>query len=287
MSRNDDLLNAFNMMDESTEKGTTQIQRPPFGYAGSKLRSLHHILPMLPYTNTYVEPFGGSASVLLNRKPSKLEVFNDRYAGVVALYRCLRDPEMVEKLVTWMDLTVHSKEDFIFCRETWQDTNDPIERAGRWLYMMTYSFSGVGRQWGRSKSGSSSISNKLRNRIPQIWDVHHRFKGVQVENQHWRHCIDTYTNDSTVFYLDPPYLDTDRGCYRHWMEEKDHVEMLETVFDRPGFFAISGYPHHIYDKLKWDDRYEYDVLVTARGGNVSQPGQKRPCVKEVLWIKEN
>ncbi len=279
-----DLLALFNSLDSETEKGTTEILRAPFGYAGSKLRSLSHILPFIPYSDAYIEPFGGSGSVLLNRKTSKLEVFNDRHAGVVAFYRCMRDPELTQKLIDWIDWTIHSKEDFIFCKATWKDVNDPVERAGRWLYMAAYSFSGVGRNWGRAKTGCSTLAGKLANRLPIIWQIHNRFRRVQVENQNWYECISYYDSPDSITYCDPPYLDTDKGCYEHGMSVADHKRLLDTIFDCQGFVAISGYPNDLYEKYKWSDRYEYTIQVSAETGNLDRVRANK--AKEVLWIKD-
>jgi hypothetical protein len=45
-----------------------------FGYYGGKFSHLDFILPLLPTTyRHYCEPFGGSAAVLINRKPSEVE----------------------------------------------------------------------------------------------------------------------------------------------------------------------------------------------------------------------
>ena len=276
-------VSMFDEIDQLTDVSTSDIIHAPFGYAGSKLRSLKTILPLLPYSKVYVEPFGGSASVLMNRKPSKLEVFNDRYAGVVAFFSCMRDKELTQRLIDWIDTTIHSKEDFATCKETWQSVDDPVERAGRWLYMMSYSFSGVGRNWGRCKTDTGSLSGKLHNKIPIIWDIHSRFRYVQVENQSWYECMTYYDQPDAVFYLDPPYLDTDAGCYRFTLTEKDHEQLLNLVFTMQGFVAISGYSHPVYEKYDWDDRIEYSVLVTAKTGNLAN---NRSYAKEVLWIKE-
>ncbi|MDI6897675.1 MAG: DNA adenine methylase [Methanocella conradii] len=39
-----------------------------FGWYGGKYSHLNWLLPLLPYTHHYCEPFGGSAAVLLNRR---------------------------------------------------------------------------------------------------------------------------------------------------------------------------------------------------------------------------
>ena len=53
-------------------------RRFAFGYYGGKYSHLRWLLPLLPKTRAYCEPFGGSAAVLLNREPSPVETFNDR-----------------------------------------------------------------------------------------------------------------------------------------------------------------------------------------------------------------
>lgn len=267
----------FDEIDQKTEKATKSIVKAPFGYIGGKSRSVKYILPMLPYMKTYVEPFGGSASVLLARKPSPCEVFNDRFAGVVAFYRCMRDKSLTDALINWIEWTVNSKEDFIFCQETWKDCADPVERAGRWLYMASYSYAGCGRSWGRTLDASS---HKLYKRIPLIREVHYRFTDVLVDNADWYDCITKYDSPDTVFYIDPPYPSTDKGCYRHDLTDEDHEHLLDTIFSCKGFCAVSGYHHPIYSRRKWDETYNWKVFTPSgtrsRSDNVAE---------EYLWLK--
>ena len=79
--------------EESTSFNPSQIIKAPFPYPGAKTRSLKQIIPLLPYRDSYIEPFGGTGAVLLARNPSPLEVLNDRYMGINAFYRCIRDKE--------------------------------------------------------------------------------------------------------------------------------------------------------------------------------------------------
>ena len=43
---------------------------------------------------TYVEPYGGSIAVLMSKKPSPVEVFNDTRSDVVSFFRALRANDM-------------------------------------------------------------------------------------------------------------------------------------------------------------------------------------------------
>lgn len=56
---------------------TTNKKLTPFGYFGGKYALSDKIIPLFPEHRTYVEVFGGSGVVLINKKPSDIEVYND------------------------------------------------------------------------------------------------------------------------------------------------------------------------------------------------------------------
>lgn len=81
-----------------------------FGWYGGKYSHLNWLLPLLPATTHYCEPFGGSAAVLLNRAPSPVETYNDLHGEVVNFFRVLRDKK--EALIEAIGLTPFSREEF-------------------------------------------------------------------------------------------------------------------------------------------------------------------------------
>jgi DNA adenine methylase len=278
----------------SKTKGKDTYLRAPFGYPGGKSRSLEQVLPRLPVLRSYVEPFGGSGVVLLNRPVSQLEVFNDRYAGVVAFYQCVRDH--LDALVDRLDLTVDAREEWIWAADSWKDlANDPVERAARWYYMHCYSFSNKGRCWGR-QTNSKGMAGKIRDKIHLFPEIHQRFRKVQIENQDWREILKDYASEKTVFYLDPPYYyDVSFSkIYDHGMLREDHEELLAMIKETPGFFAVSGYPSELYDKQDfWTGRHQWGTYVSV-GGNAYTEGNKKIGGKsankratEVLWLCDN
>ncbi len=62
-----------------------------FGWYGGKFNHLNWLLPLLPESTHYCEPFGGSAAVLINKKPSPVETYNDIDGEVVNFFKVLRD----------------------------------------------------------------------------------------------------------------------------------------------------------------------------------------------------
>src|SRR5262245_45121950 len=127
MSEMKDLFSALDAVSGSnSEEIREHYLRAPFSCLGSKFKGLDEILPRLPYRNGFCEPFGGSGVVLLNRNECPLEVFNDRHSGITAFYRCLRDPVKKDALIERIELSVHSREEFIWSKDTWKDITDDL-----------------------------------------------------------------------------------------------------------------------------------------------------------------
>jgi DNA adenine methylase len=293
-----DLLKIFDELDRQapSEKSKDDIiLRAPFPWPGGKSRSVANILKYLPYRKVYVEPFGGSGVVLLARKSCDLDVFNDRYAGVVAFYRCLRNPDKYRKLIEWLELTIHSREDFKDAKDTWVVETDDVVRAGKWYYMVNYSFGSLGRNFGRSTSGRGLIAGKIRNKLDKFPFIHERLKRVQIENQDWSDCLRDYDSRDTVFYIDPPYVDAYAGTFEHELTREQHHHLLDTIFQLDGFCAVSGYSNPLYSNQPWDNVHSWDSFCsidscayTDANNKVQLKGLKqRINAEEVLWIKES
>jgi len=290
---NQELFDLFEAMDDTPEVRENNIVKAPFSYPGGKQKSCGRINNILPYSDSYIEPFGGSGAVLLSRRPSKLEVYNDRFGGVTDFYRCIRDRDLCDRLIDRLELTVHSREEFVWCKGTWQNPEDPVERAARWYYMVQYSFGKQGRNFGRAVKAGCQFSGQVRERLKGFWPVHDRLKCVTIENQDWSAILKDFDNPNAVFYLDPPYLDAYRGIYKHEMTYDQHQAMLEAIMTMDGYVALSSYPNKLYDSYQWDDFQQWDhresttsLAYTDSNHKEDQQHVERGIVKEALYIKE-
>jgi DNA adenine methylase len=57
-----------------------------FTYIGGKFYLLDKLLKLIPPYRIYVEPFDGSAKLLLNKEPSRIEVCNDYDKHITNLF---------------------------------------------------------------------------------------------------------------------------------------------------------------------------------------------------------
>lgn len=282
----DDLLGLLLSMEREDDIVREDYVRAPFGYPGGKARSIPHILPALPYTSMYCEPFGGSGAVWLARHPSKLEIFNDRYSGVTSFFRAVRDHK--KELVERLSHLIHSREEFIWCKNTWKNHDDLVERAARWYYCVRASFGAQSMYFGRSRNPKASFASKLSENLDHYHDLHDRIKNTQIENLSWQSCFDDYNHDDCVWYLDPPYYKVSKGMYEHDMPDSEHVEILERIQRLTGFVAISSYPNDLYNSYPWSRilTWEQPNNTLGIGTTMSDDDNNaRGVVREVLYIK--
>lgn len=280
---------------DGTDTVREDYVRAPFGYPGSKSKSLDKILPQLRYAGKYCEPFGGSGSVLLARNASPLEIFNDRYSGVTCFYRVIQDNKKMNAILDRCAFFLHSREEFIWCRNTWKNCEDEIERAARWWYTISVSFGSQGRNFGRCIKGKSQIGPKLKNNLKHFPEVSLRLRDVQIENQDWRMILKDYDSEDMVWYIDPPYYKSTKGMYECEMPDSDHEELLDRIFQLRGFVALSGYDNPMYDKYAWDNRHQWMIHTTALAQSFTDSNNlagkedtiKRGHARETLYIKES
>ena len=101
-------------------------------YLGGKRLLAKVILSLIPAHHTYCEPFAGSATVLLAKEPSPLEVLNDLNQELVNLFRVVQNhPEEFLRQVRWQ---LHSRQEFQRLLSCPPEVLTDIQRAARFYY---------------------------------------------------------------------------------------------------------------------------------------------------------
>lgn len=116
---------------------TAQRLKPLVPYHGGKGRLAPWIVSLLPPHRVYVEPFAGSAAVLLAKAPSTHEILNDLDRNAMTFYRVLRD--RAEDLELACRLTPYARDEFAAATLD-DDGIDDLERARRWWVRTNQSF---------------------------------------------------------------------------------------------------------------------------------------------------
>jgi len=254
---------------------------PPITWFGGKSRLATRIVAHFPEHHTYVEPFGGSAAVLLAKPLAKIEVYNDIDRDLVNLFQVLRDPELFPSLKHACENTCYSRAEFELALEP---TTDPIESARRFIVRQRQSHGGIGHRWSYCISdhqcGMSSAVRRWISGIERLHAIHRRMRHVQVEADDWARIIERYDTPHTLFYLDPPYPPHTRvgGGYRHELSETDHHRLAETLLGIRGMSILSGYDCEAYRPLEMAGWTRQDYCVPA----YMSPRRERR--KECLWI---
>ena len=113
--------------------------RSPIKWFGGKGRFTQHLLPLIPEHHCYCEVFGGGASLLFAKPPSKVEVYNDLDGDVVAFFRLFHDPEAMKEFKRKCHYTPYSREEYKHFQQTWRESQG-VERIYRWFMITRMSF---------------------------------------------------------------------------------------------------------------------------------------------------
>lgn len=229
---------------------------------------MNTLLGKIPKHHAYVEVFGGSGALLFAKEQSAVEVYNDVDSGLVDFFKLLQCPFEFERFYNRVKLTLFSREMFDEYRHSWKDQADRIERVYQWYVVVRQSFSGIfGSSWRPSKVNNVSVPYyKEMERLPEIVQ---RVQHAHIEHLDWSKLLDMYDDESTFFYMDPPYVHSTRvaGAYTHEMTDDDHKKLIEKIRKIKGKVMLSGYANSIYDELQPPEwrREDFEATLWALG----------------------
>lgn len=219
-----------------------------------------------PYYTRFLDVFGGSATVLLNRpiRPGCLEVYNDYNSDLANLWCCVKNrPNAL--LAELGFLPLHSRDEFdvlykFFRGEEFTDdylteelelteqyyppqeaeiirelmleraVRGDVRRAADYFKYIRCSFSGSGRAFaGRSMD--------IRRFFYLVWENSRRLKDVVIENKDFESLISQYDREDAFIYCDPPYYEAE--CYAVEFPKKDHQRLHDALARCEGFVMVS------------------------------------------------
>lgn len=245
---------------------TPSPKRPVLRYHGGKWILAKWIISYFPPHKIYTEVFGGAASVLMQKRRSYAEIYNDKWDTVVNVFEVLRDPDLSKELKKQLELTPFSRTEFLKTGHIDLSTiENKIEKARLTIFR---SFSGFGSAATNGKHATGFRANSHRsgttpahdwvNYPTHIKSFVERLKGVVIENRDYKDVFSQHDSKETLHYVDPPYVHSTRNmkrgnaAYECELTDQDQIELSETLIRLEGMVVLSGYESDLYHNLYKD-----------------------------------
>ncbi len=241
---------------------------PFFPWIGGKRKLATEILPLFPSHQCYVEPFCGAAAMFFLKDPSPVEVLNDINGDLVNLYRVVQH-HFVE-LYRQYEWVLSSREHFQRLQITPSAVLTDIQRAARFLYLQKLAFGGKVEDQAFGTATTARARFNLLTLEHDLQEAHFRLNGVTIENLPWQKIIERYDRPHTLFYMDPPYWQTEGyGVdfpFEHYELMAQFAQSIQghiiiSINDHPDIRAVfAGLPCKEID-------YQYTVGGNGRASN--------------------
>lgn len=219
-------------------------------WIGGKKALRDVIVPRFPlFYERYIEVFGGGGWVLFHKPPGNdFEVYNDFNSLLTNLYRCVRDRPL--ELIEALRFVLNSREDFEITRNILAtgSTADDVQRAAYFYQLIRYSYAS-------SLTSFGSQPHDMWSNFPLIEQAHRRLARVVIEKKDCVKLIRQYDRPESFFYLDPPYIETERyysNIGENGFTEIDHIRLRDALMSIMGKFLLSyndcPFAWDLYDK---------------------------------------
>lgn len=224
---------------------------PFFSRVGGKSKNASHLIDLFPTHTTYVEPFCGSSAILFRKPISSVEVINDNDTDIINMYKdLLIVPNDVYQAY---DFKVNSKERFNELLNK-KNIDCPIERLHRNMSLSIASFGCNRITYAPCRSLYNGVLVKKN-----IQKYKNRLSNVIIHNEDYKNIILKYDSPTTLFFLDPPYENSDKRLYMtHIMDFKSMADLLKNIKGR--FFMTINESPLIRELFKDFNIYERNLF---------------------------
>jgi len=255
-----------------------------FSYYGGKVRIAEWVIEHFPEHETYIEPFGGGAAVLLNKPRAKREFYNDIDKRIVNFFTVMRDEKMGDALIR---------------RAQWTEMSDQVMREAREIMKRDLEIPSIDHAWavlcsmvmsvGVDKYGVMDGKRAVLSiEIEQILrDIRDRFSKIRIWNRDALEVLgyEWVDRKDTLIYLDPPYVGEQQELYDTHMDVERFYELLDRLSRlKRARWIMSGWENEYY--LDAVERYGLYIdrkeIKQAMGGQVTKVGVERGTRVEVL-----
>lgn len=242
--------------------------KPPISRMGGKSQLRKTIIGMIPEHQCYTELFFGAGWVYFGKEPSKVEVVNDIDGELINLFRMIKyHSEEIERL---MNYEVSSRDEFMYYKQTEPKSMTEVQRAVRFIYLISQSFASKGEHYGYGVTGRPA---------PHIFDtssledIKKRLRNTYIENLSFEKIIEKYDRTNTFHFCDPPYYETDG--YASEFGEAEQKKLSNILHTIKGKFLLTINDHP--EVRKWYEGFtmrEIEVTYSVSRSIAARRGYK-------------
>jgi DNA adenine methylase len=226
-------------------------------YIGNKVKLSPFILRNLPPDeswNTFIEPFGGMYSTYFSLFRNDIKaVYNDINPLNYNLFLCMKDPAFADFI---SEIPTSEKLYYQYQSEITDIFTAPnFEMAMRWAYVLANSLSQQTILSGSFRAGGWQAykihinQKRFSDKIANISDI---------EGLDFIDCINKYDSENTLFYVDPPYFNTENYYHFHNFDRQRHRELSNILSNIDGKFCLSYYYNRMLEELYPTDSYRWE-----------------------------
>lgn len=235
----------------------------PIKWVGGKKGVKDLLISLFPPHEQYVEVFGGAGWVLLSKEQAKTEILNDINSELINFYKVIHNEDKCNELIEKSSLTPKSREIY----EEWDSLTkeelsklSDVDRALRLYFMLKLTFAGrINRKKNTFLVSTDGRKQINYGRFPtEFIDLHNRIKDVFIENKDFEYILKKYDNKGkrTLFYLDPPYLETTEDDYGTSFNLSSYKRLKDCLDSVEGNWILT-----CNDKRQLRDLFsEYNIL---------------------------
>jgi len=215
----------------------------PYNFTGSKYKLLEQLLPLFDYSKSYfVDVFCGGGSIYTNiiDKYDKILV-NDIISDLIGIHKNLIISDKIIEDVKKLSVNKDDKEGYLKLRSSYNEDKSP-EKLWALMLCCTNNMMRFNKKFGFNQTfGKRSFNDNTQKKINEFINHVRPYKDKLIfKSSHFENI--KITNNNTMVYLDPPYLETEAG-YNAYFSKEDGDKLYKYIInlnDKGISFALSG-----------------------------------------------
>lgn len=276
-------------MKKTTKNETTSYIRSPLKWVGGKYRLLPTLQKHLPLAKRLIEPFAGSAVLLLNTDYEHYWL-NDINPDLILFYQSLKNhgPEFIKQCKKYFTQRYNDEKQYYKLREKFNVSPADMMRASIFLYLNRHAYNGLCR-YNKKGLFNAPFGRYVKPYFPEkeLHLLHQKSQRATFTCQ----PFETVMQDATkhdIIYCDPPYVPLSKTAHftqysGHYFEaeQQKQLSILAEQLKQSDITTLISNHNTKFTR----DLYNQAKLVKFKVRRfISCNGQKRNFVNELLAI---